>query len=496
MTEESERPSGEKKDRSMGWTPTGAPKMNLTRTIIHGNGGKIFIPGSDGAMLTEISKMIDRATSMVLLSSFLLQGSRVTESINAAVDRGVDVFILTGNEDELKKEGDEYDIREDKKVQIKERKELLASLAGKALVRTSPDFHAKYVLIDPNTRSQQGLFMTCNATVGALSGNNIELCAKLEGDEVRSYFNHFVHGFWLVSNHEMLAKNIQPVPTISEDKLRRVLPEKIGMPCTSKGINDLREKVREIIVGAERSITLCAWSFDEGMEWQDDALTALMNGNEVTVLCRCDDRNLKALDPLARAGAKVMGFVDPPMHAKVVINESAGVIMSSNMTRLGLDSGFEISYILSASDVRAMGVIIEGWIAHCPMGLVPIVGHDPKDGSRSSEKDNGSDTVGNASPLPECEQVSSNPSSPTKKSDVPRPSKMVSSGDETGGGTVIMRLPRDCQPSGMEEGYDIFLSKDGHQRFLVVDRYDEVPVVRALAMKKGYTLALRRNDDN
>jgi phosphatidylserine/phosphatidylglycerophosphate/cardiolipin synthase-like enzyme len=87
----------------------------------------------------------------------------VTEAIDGAVGRGVDVFILTGNEDQLKKEGDEYDVREDEKVRIMEHKKLLSGLAGRALVRTSPDFHAKYLLIDPNTMSQQGLFMTATS---------------------------------------------------------------------------------------------------------------------------------------------------------------------------------------------------------------------------------------------------------------------------------------------------------------------------------------------
>lgn len=495
MTKKTEKAKRAMNDSSMEWAPTGAPTIDMRSTVTHGNDSKIFVPGSDRAMLTFISRMIDRADSMVLLSSFLLQGSPVTEAIDAAVRRGVDVFILTGNEDKLKREGDEYDAREDENARILEHKKLLAGLAGKALVRTSPDFHAKYVLIDPNSRSQQGLFMTCNITVGALSGNNIELCVKLEGDEVQSYFNHFVHGFWLVANHELLTKNIQPVPTIDENKLNRILPGNIGVPCTSKGINDLEERIRKIINDARKSVTICAWSFDEGMEWQDDVMAALKNGREVKVLCRCDDRNLKALAALARAGAKVMGFGDPPIHAKVVMNESAGIIMSSNLTRLGLETGFEASYVLSASDLNAMEGVIKGWVAHCPMGLVLKGEKDANDSSPPSGKDNGINSGGSASTPPKGDTSTSLSSSPTQKGDSSGLSKNKRSSDGNDCGTVVMMLPRGCRPSGMEGGYDLFSSEDGRQTYLVVDSHDEVSEVRALAMKKGYVLALRRNDE-
>jgi len=495
MTDKTLKAREVREDRSMGWASTGALAMNLTRTVIHGNNGKIFAPGSDGAMLTFISRMIDRANSMVILSSFLLQGSPVTKAIDAAVDRGVDVFILTGNEDRLKKEGDEYDIIEDEKARIMEHKRLLADLGGKALVRTSPDYHAKYVLVDPNTRSQQGLFMTCNATVGALSGNNIELCVKLEGDEVEPYFNHFVHGFWLVANHEMLMKNIQPVPSIDEGKLKRILPRWIGIPCTSKGIADLKIRVREIINEAKARVTVCAWSFDGGMEWQDDLMVALKNGRDVRVLCRCDERNLDALAPLVRAGAKVHGFQDPPMHAKVVMNESAGLVMSSNLTRLGLDSGFEASYVLSNGELKAMEGVIRGWIAHCPMNLVMTNDKQSTDGHTSSMKMDDFDAEGRESSPKEGDSLSSMSSSQLINDNAPGKSKKKGSGDKDGGSAVVLMLPKGLRLSGTDEGYDLFYSEDGPRTYLVIDSHDEVPEVRALAMKKGYVIALRRNDE-
>jgi hypothetical protein len=154
-----------------------------------------------------------------------------------------------------------------------------------------------------------------------------------------------------------------------------------------------------------------------------------------------------------------MGFEDPPMHAKVVYERIRRNYLSSNLTRLGLDTGFEASYVLSAGDLSMMERVINGWVAHCPMNLIKKGDTDSNYVSATSEKDDDIDTEGSASPHSERDSVVSINSSHTKKRDMSGPSKNKMSSDEIGCDTVVMRLPRGCRPSGMKEGYSLFSSK-------------------------------------
>jgi len=165
---------------------------------------EVIIPSKNGALLTAIKAMVRNAKEMVCVSSFLIQQSRMTDALLEAANRGVAVFVLTAREDDLKKADDDFVDFE--RERIKDHIALLDQFAGKVLVRTSECFHAKYVLVDPRSEDPSGIMMTCNATVDPMFGSNIEVALTLTSSEVRSFFAHFLRGFWAMADHELLER--------------------------------------------------------------------------------------------------------------------------------------------------------------------------------------------------------------------------------------------------------------------------------------------------
>jgi phosphatidylserine/phosphatidylglycerophosphate/cardiolipin synthase-like enzyme len=143
-----------------------------------------ILPDSNGEFIRTLAAAVRKAKDVVCLSSYMIQQSELTKALLEAALRGVRVYVLTAGEEELSRVDTEMDDIE--KAKLDEYKGLLNSLAGQVLVRTAPHFHAKFLLVDPSERGANGFLMTCNATVDAMSGKNLEVSLSLPSGGSRS----------------------------------------------------------------------------------------------------------------------------------------------------------------------------------------------------------------------------------------------------------------------------------------------------------------------
>ena len=348
----------------------------ITEKTVHQSGERqVIIPSKDGALFTAIEAMIRGAEEMVCVSSFLIQESRMTDALLEAADRGIAVFVLTAREDDLKKADD--DLIDFERERIKDHIALLDRFAGKVLVRTSECFHAKYVLVDPRSTDASGIMMTCNATVDPMSGSNIEVALTLTPSEVRSFFAHFLCGFWNMADHELLEKG--ELRGVKKELPASVSLGNLTLPATVGDVRSLEERVLNIIQNATSDLILTAWSFDGG-SIHTAIRDARKRGVEVTVLTRPTPRNTTALRDCVQAGARVFGH--PRFHAKCVIADGhTGLIMTANMTALGLETGFETAMPLEGSALDTIMRIADGWRGVCAWNLVDRVTPAMVDGS-------------------------------------------------------------------------------------------------------------------
>jgi cardiolipin synthase len=322
---------------------------------------KYFVAGSNQALLKHLVKLINEATEIICCSSFLIQETPFTTALFKAAKRNVRVYLLTAREEELKKMDE--DLSEFEKRVIPDHKKLLDSMAGNILVRTAPHFHAKFILIDPKSKNKNGFMMTCNATIDAMTGRNIEMGVSLKPEEVDSFFSQFIYGFWYEAKHQLFHKG-----ELTEVGLpgAHVPNHKSPIhPCTiGNGITSLNSKIIEIISSANKSLILTGWSFQENHDILKAIRSQLQKGIDVTIMTRPNYYNTKALNELVNDGARLYGH--DRFHVKTVIADNdQGLIMTSNFTSKGLESGFESAVEIDREDLPEYINIFKNWIDYC-----------------------------------------------------------------------------------------------------------------------------------
>ncbi len=315
----------------------------------------------NGKVLIEyLVKMIDDAQDIICISSFIIQESEMTKALLNASSRGVRVYILTAKEEDLRKASDQ--LTDSEIAKIEGHKKLLNDMASKVLIRTGPNFHAKFALVDPLKGAKKGVLMTCNATVGAMTGENTEIAIVLTRDEVKSVFAQFIYGFWKMSERQLTGPG--KLDVIGDTP--RIVFGQVEHPNTTDVTTSLKDQISNMIDSAKVSIIASAWSFDE--QWTERLHKALGKGVKVTVYARISTLNTKSLIRLAGAGAIVRSM--GRMHAKtLIVDNRKGLIMTANFTALGLDKGYEAAIELNDEVTDFVKNIVSGWDDICDREL-------------------------------------------------------------------------------------------------------------------------------
>jgi len=315
----------------------------------------LTVLSKENDLAKSLASYADKAQELICVSSYLIQGSDFIDALLKASKRGVRCYVLTSREDELKVDPEELD--GNKKEIIEEHKRLLDSLVGSILVRTAPHFHAKFALFDPTGDEPRGIISTCNLTLDAMRGNNVELALTMSTQEVRSVFNQFVHGFWAESGHELLVKGT--LNAIGRKDVVTDVLDHVDHLCTVHDKRTLLEAVNDLVRSAKRSLTIGSWTIEPDHPITAEIEAAAQKGVKVTVLTRPKEINTQTAIRLAKHGAHIVGI--ERFHAKLVIADGKeAIVMTANISKKGMDEGFEVGVRLSEGDSRMLDAIIRG----------------------------------------------------------------------------------------------------------------------------------------
>ena len=329
---------------------------------------------SDNTFVDFLSTMVNLAKEIVCLSSYMIQKCDLTNALLDAASRGVRVYMLTSGEEELARVDTEMDDIE--KAKIEGYRQLLNSMAGRVLIRTAPHFHAKFLLVDPHAQHGQGVMMTCNATLDAMTGTNLEAAITLTQAEVASFFSQFVRAFWQEAQHELLRAGV--LSDIHQTP-NSVAFGQVIHPATFARCATLKEQIQQLIDSAEKTIVATGWSFGVNHPILASLVKALDRSVAVKIFTRPSFWNTEALIALATKGAKVKGH--DRYHAKMIIVDSnRSLLMTSNLTERGLDVGFETAIELRGEETNALVTIVNHWESLCQWELCPKL--QLKDASR------------------------------------------------------------------------------------------------------------------
>ena len=334
-------------------------------------GRNIHISGKRRELADRIQRLMINARQMIVLSSFLLADQQIEQAIIDAAKQKVRVYILLASEARLdiKHTDDEFESE-----MFEQHKNMLNRLGGYALFRSAPNFHAKFILTDPNDYSNcEGLLLTANLTKEAL-GRNQELGVELTRDEVDEVYELARWAFWECAEHELIDpkdhfRSIKPLGL-----LKHPAPAKHILGTTSEVVQ-LREEATCIIEQAQEEIIVASFGWAEDHDVVKHLCIRANEGLPVTVLARLRENQMPALLALAESGARVYGF--KWLHAKALCaDQDTALVMSANLQADGLDRGFELGVRLDDDRAREVHDRLFGWSRSAFWKLVtnPVIG--------------------------------------------------------------------------------------------------------------------------
>lgn len=341
--------------------PTWCPRQAAVLRAPVCNAG-VYRADRSRTLATTVIEAINAARDVVVASTFLLADGDIERALEEAGKRGIRVYLLLATEARLDKE-----IREDSDFDQKalaDHKAMLQRLAGWALIRSAPDFHAKMVLIDP-VLPGRGFLLTANLTAEALSRNE-EVGVELTEDESMAAFGRLGWAMWEGADHEIIEPG--RLVAVKPSMLVPVPAPHRTLVATLRERGSLADAASELVRDAKNEIIVSSFGWDEDHAIISALCARASEKLKVTVLARVRAAAMPVLLRLIRAGARVVGY--PYLHAKAIVADGAsGLVMSANLQRHGLDDGVELGVRLERERAKALVGILDGWIEAAPLEL-------------------------------------------------------------------------------------------------------------------------------
>ncbi|MHA1399676.1 MAG: phospholipase D-like domain-containing protein [Candidatus Heimdallarchaeaceae archaeon] len=330
--------------------------------------GRIHLTGNNQNLINKIVELIKSSSEIICLSSFIFTEEKIIEALLEKARKNVRIYILTAPEKQLEKENKLEDI---KREDIEKHKKVLNMLAYSTLIRTAPHFHSKFIIVDPKTTNARGFLTTANFVRSELT-RNPDLGILLTKEEVGEIFKQFIYAFWFESEREVLEKGILSAvskPPYQKEDIQ--LPTKI--PVTMDGVNGIRDAIERLLAKAKiqtDEIIISTFTIIKNHKITSILCDKLEKGIKISIFTRFRKANATALIELRKKGAKI--YIHDKIHAKCVIVKSQmkeSIVMTANISDLGLDSGFETAIKLNEKDTDELLKIINIWRENFPYEL-------------------------------------------------------------------------------------------------------------------------------
>lgn len=335
------------------WIRRGPTEPDATEQV----GPALFRVGPNHSFRQALASSIANANEVVLLASFLLSDNLIANAMLDAAKRGVRVYVLTASEARLEtvvREDDGFEAR-----MIKEHKQLLDRLAGHVLLRSAEHFHAKLLVTDPAT-NPDGWISTANFNKALQE--SVELGVRLAPDDASDLASWFAWAFWKEAERELASKG--RLARVTEPPAEPARPASTGVVVTASEETGVRDAVLELVASAEKRLVVASYGLDEDHEAVRAIAERAASGVAVTVMTRPRPAVLPAVLRLAAAGATVLAH--DKLHAKAIIADDRGLVMTANLQAHGLDHGFEVGVRLSAGAARALDSTLMDWAGTFP----------------------------------------------------------------------------------------------------------------------------------
>ena len=305
---------------------------------------------------------IRSAEETIIASTFLFADEELEKELLAAAERHIRVYLLTASDAQIS--NPRYIEKEDsfESRMIEQHKRTLDRFAGKIWLRSAGHIHAKFLIVGPKEKPH-GWLSTANFNLALQQ--SMELGIYVEKAQAQAIWDWFAWAFWESTEFELLSKGSlnkvksppahPPIPSTANG---RILVTSDGGPRT------IYEEAKRLIQEAENDIVLSSYGLSSQHPLFDDLAKKAEEGVGVTVLTRPRKAVHEAVARLQIADAKI--YAHEKLHAKAIVSDAGGMVMSANLEEKGLDSGFEMGLSLTHHQCRQVRQILRTWERQFP----------------------------------------------------------------------------------------------------------------------------------
>jgi len=337
-------------------------RVNPTELLFEENlNNQLYCVGPNHEFHRKLINCIVSATNVILLSSFLLTDRDILDALLDAWKRKVRIYILTATENQINKI-----VREDDNFSQdmhKYHKEFLDKIAGKAILRTAKHFHAKFVVADPEIGGE-GWLSTANFNKAVIDA--VEIGLRLSADQIKSLHKWFSFVFWNEAKHELRGKG--DLPEVKDKLAIPIVISIDSLHVTTKSSQYLKAEVLKLILNSKKQLLISSYGFENDHEVVNEIVKKAQAGITVTIFTRPRPIVGDAIQKFVEAGATV--YAHDKLHAKAIISDGKGIVMTANIESKGLDSGFEVGASLSDENVNKLAELFSQWEKDFPWKFV------------------------------------------------------------------------------------------------------------------------------
>ena len=318
--------------------------------------------GPNNKFRKALIETIRKAEDTIIASTFLFADEELEKELLDAAKRYIRVYLLTASDAQISNAM--YRENEDsfESKMVEQHKRTLDRFAGKILLRSAEHIHSKFLVVGPREWAH-GWLSTANFNLALQQ--SIELGLYIDEHKAQAVWDWFAWAFWESAEFELLSRGSLnkakdppvhlPVPSTQNAHI---------LATTNNGSKTIYEEANRLIQEAKKEIIVSSYGLSAEHSLFDDLVQKAEEGVEVTILTRPRKAVHEAVSLLKITDAKI--YAHDKLHAKAIVTDVGGIVMSANLEEKGLDTGFEIGARLTPEQCSKVREVLRTWEKEFP----------------------------------------------------------------------------------------------------------------------------------
>ena len=311
--------------------------------------------GPNKRFRNALIETVRNAEETIIASTFLFADQELEKELLDAAKRHVRVYLLTASDAQISRHREDEDSFESS--MIEQHKRTLDKFAGQIMLRSADLIHSKFLVVGPRDRAH-GWISTANFNLALQQ--SIELGLYVEKEQAQAVWDWFAWAFWESAEFELLSRGSLnkveapprhlPIPTTQNARI---------LVTANNESKTIHEEAKRLIQESKKEVIVSSYGLSSEHPLFHELVRKAEEGVEVTILARPRRAVHEAVSLLKIIDARI--WAHEKLHAKAIVSDAGGMVMSANLEDKGLDSGFEIGLSLTQEQCSKVRKILRTW---------------------------------------------------------------------------------------------------------------------------------------